>query len=226
MKKVKPYIFVLGILLLIFGFFGFFLSLPFPNKIERFTDVKTINDRNGMVVDSFGNIYIGDLQKNTIQVFSKTGSFLYGFTINTSGTYNFGIDEDDNIHVVTIRNNKHLIFESGFLVNEENIDYEQIMELEKKYKMPDGSLVTNYTTGSQYIRDSKKYRFTLGKNIEVTDLETKTTTTIKLNIPWWPLSIFSFWLTAAIGMILCLITYGFRLLKDIRKTYRYSKSGV
>jgi len=221
MNKVKPLILIVGILLYLFGFIGFVYPLSFSNKTETFYEVRTINDRNGLAIDSHGNFYIGDGEKNNIQVFSNTGNFLYGLTIDTnSGSFNFGIDSNDIIHVITVRNNLHLKFRNGELISEEIVDYDRKEEIREMYKMSDGDLLTNWTTGSTYKKDLKNYKLTLGKDIKVYDSISKTSEIIPLDIPIWPFSNSVFWLIGVIGLGLIFWSYGWACLKKLHPKYK------
>jgi hypothetical protein len=216
LKKLKPYIFVFAIFLLIFGFIGFFSSIATPKKVGKFYKAKAINERNGIVVDSKDCIYIGDLQGNTIQVFSDSSIFLYGFYINTKGYFSFGIDDEDNIHVIK-GYDYHQIFKDGTLISEEEIDKVKVEELRELYQMSDGSILSNWTKGPKYTKDSRIYQLTFFKNVRITNINTNESNLINLDIPKWPLPISIYWLIAAIGLVLVFITYGFKFMRELRR---------
>ncbi len=150
MKKTKVIGLILGIVLFLFGFLGFFSAFATSVKTvqETFEKARPINEKNGLAVDSEGNFYVGDAQGSYIQVFDKTGKFKYGFTFETggSGWFAFGIDENNVLHIVTARTESHLQFSNGLLIAGEKITYEQRKTLEEKYNMSDG----NYFESEQY----------------------------------------------------------------------------
>lgn len=160
---------------------------------------KPLNDVRGIRVDSTGQIYIGDGESASIQVYSPDGVFQYGFSFPTStGWFIFGLDENDQIHVVTARTDSHYIFFAGELVGEEHIDnYDVQAALETKYNMAEGST---------FQMGTKNYRITTFRRIKITD--TKDNTIIKLNLhtPIWPFSVFSYWLIAALGGVMVFIS--------------------
>lgn len=206
MKKYKKCIFIVSIVFIIFGSFGFMLSLGGDNNDDYFLKVKSINNVNGIAVDSIGNIYIGDLERSYIQVFNKEGNFLYGFSISAGGMrsyYSFGIDKVDVIHVVTISN--YFKFKNGELIHQEKIESKN--ELEELYDMSKSNVFKT--------RD-KVYKFTFLKNLKIIDTQNNKIEIVKLNIPIFPLPISFFWFVAAIGMILFFWSYGFQLMKSMK----------
>lgn len=205
MKKLKVSLVIIGIIFFWIGFGGFFLSFRFNyHSFETFSKARSIPHVDGIVIDSKGNFYIGDDEKDTIQVFSATGKFLYGFIVKDSGNglFHFGIDNEDNIYVVT--SGGYSIIKDGLLVLEEEVNYERIKELIELYSMEGGKV---------YVTKTHKYKVTFARNIKVYNLSTKDTSIIDLNIPFWPPSVAVFWLTAIIGAALVALPFNYKKIK-------------
>lgn len=210
MKKLKISLVILGVILFWIGFGGFFGSFRFYHSFETFSRARSIPQVEGIVVDSKGNFYIGDDEKDTIQVFSATGEFLYGFFVKDSGSglFAFGIDNEDNIHVVNAGG--YSIIKDGLLVSEEEVKYERKEELIEQYSMDGGKV---------YVTNTHKYKVTFFRNIKVYDLETNDTRTIDLKVPFWPPSIAVFWFTAVIGAALVALPFNYKKIKPWFKKY-------
>ena len=186
---------VLGVAMLFFGFFGFLLSASrgMHQQTEMFYTQKPLSEINGLAVDSAGNIYIGESESSCIQVYDPNGVFQYGFYFPTggSGWFAFGIDENDQVHIVTARTKTHYIFKNGEVVGEEEIaDYDMRSALEAQYNMIEGSTLQQGTT---------IYHVTFFRFLEITDAENNLISKVNLHSPIWPLPIFNFWIIAALG---------------------------
>lgn len=118
---------IIGITMLFFGLFGFLLSAGrgMYHQTGIFYTQKPLNEINGLAVDSIGNVYIGESESSCIQVYNSNGVFQYGFSFPTGGAgwFAFGIDKNDQIHVVTARTDSHYTFKNG-----EAVGYEEITD--------------------------------------------------------------------------------------------------
>ncbi|MCL2224789.1 MAG: hypothetical protein FWB96_07470 [Defluviitaleaceae bacterium] len=136
----------IGLLLLIIGFFGFFLTLnvPVTGRVGRFYDQMHMPRINGMAVDSAGNIFVGaGGHLGAIQVFDNTGIFLYRFTFPPGGGayFTFYIDDDDIVHVAVARGSRYMAFKDGYLVGERRpLETGELEEIRRRRR---GSRVDN-----------------------------------------------------------------------------------
>lgn len=212
MKKLKISLVILGVILFWIGFGGFFGGFRNYHSVEIFYKVRSIAQAGGIVIDSKGNFYIGDDERNTIQVFSESGEFLYGFTIQGGGggVFSFGIDNEDNIHVVTARGDNYDIIKDGLLISEEEIDEKRKQELIEQYSMDGGKV---------YVTKTHKYIVTFARNIKVYNLFNRDSRRIDLKIPFWPPSVAVFWLTAVIGAALVVLPFNYKKIKPWFKKY-------
>ena len=210
MKALKVVAFILGCIFIFFGSYGFlscFSSATTDNKGVLVSSLP-INDANGIVVDSKGNIYIGDAQSSSVQVFSNTGQFLYGFSFPTGGAgwFAFGIDDQDIIHIVTARTDSYFQYLNGERIYSESIDSSRQEQLEKAYKM---------SSGNSFDFQNKKYSVSSRNVINIHSLSSNDISEIKLNTPFWPLSIFTYWLILACGTGLWFWSFAWKLIKSL-----------
>jgi len=198
-KILKNFKIVLNIVapcLLLFGFIGFFMnagSSAGKSKIEKYYKQHPLNEKHGIVVDSDGNIYIGEGQTGSIQVYDSMGNFQYGIAIPTykPGYFGFGI-EQDKIHIVTARDASYYIFDRGELVSSENeIDDNRMKKLEKQYPV-------NYV--NSYVTNNKIYKILSFNTVSIDDKVNGEVEKIYLDAPIWPFSTFVFWGIGATGM--------------------------
>lgn len=208
MKKLKIIGAILGVLCVLFGFCGFFMSFAMSTskKHGTFYSAKPINDVNGMAVDTDGYIYIGDKEGSYIQVFDESGNFAYGFSFDTgSGWFEFGIDKNNIIHIVTARTDSHLQYLNGNLQSTEKIDYDRQNELDSMYNM---------TTGSSFTKNNKEYSVAQNHKLKIYDSLSNSIHTIPLGVPIWPFPILVYWLIGAVGV--GLIFWSFGLIKEMK----------
>lgn len=193
-KKLKVIFTVIEICMTLFGFFGFMLSVSGSSvSVGKYYEQYPLNQKNGIAVDSSGNLYIGEGERDCIQVYDSKGSFQYGFRFPTgSGWFTFGI-ADDKIHIVTARTHVCFVFDQGELsYSEKDIDENRSEELQKTYHMTDGNV---FTAGD------KTYRIQSFNTVSVKDGSTGEKEKIHLNAPLWPFSVFVFWFIAAVGLV-------------------------
>ncbi len=179
-----------------------FLSVASSSAKADFTSLYSaapIDGFNGLAVDSNGHILIGSAENSRIQVFSPNGEFLYGFSFPTSGgSFTFGIDHMDTIHVIVYRPDTYLQYKNGTLLSSEKVDYSEQKYLEEKYQM--ALKRTNDYSG-------KRYSLLGRRRVVIEDLKTKDKSTVRLDTSAWRLSIFQSWLIMASGI--GLIFWGF-----------------
>lgn len=91
------------------------------NNKQATTDESTFIDLRGIVVDSEGNIYLGNHFFTKVQVYDNKGGFLYSLHIDSDGgDFAMKIDDNDNLIVATVRNDMVYTFsKGGYLVNTE-----------------------------------------------------------------------------------------------------------
>lgn len=163
-------------------------------KIEKYFQQHPLNEKHGIAVDSDGNIYIGEGQTGSIQVYDNIGNFQYGIAIPTfkPGYFGFGI-EQDKIHIITARDSSHYIFDKGELVSyEKGIDDKRMKDLEKQYPPSNPA--------NSYVTNNKIYKTLLFNTVSIDDKVNGTVEKIHLNSPIWPFSTFVFWIMGATGM--------------------------
>ncbi len=185
---------VLEICMTLFGFFGFMLSVSRSSvNVSKYYDQYPLNQKNGIAVDSSGNIYIGEGERDCIQVYDSKGSFQYGFRFPTgSGRFTFGID-GDQVHIVTARTHAYFVFDQGELsYSEKNIDENRSEQLQETYHMSDEN---------QFTAGGNTYAIRSLNTVSVKDGATGQTEKIRLNAPLWPFSVFVFWFIAAMGLV-------------------------
>lgn len=108
-----------SISLVVVGIFGWSVAI-------FFNDEKTINEYQlsnvefplgelkGIVVDNEGNIYCGLQSYGRIQVYNEKGKFIKGTFIDAQGgDFKIMIDNDENIHIATIRKGMHYIYKKN-----------------------------------------------------------------------------------------------------------------
>jgi|GEM_PF-3305641 len=92
-------------------------------------------DTRGIAVNDQGLIYCGVHFFGVIQVYNLNGEFLYGLKIDAAdGDFNFKLDQNDNLIVATVRNDKvFTINKQGEIISEETND-NAYYEIGEKYK--------------------------------------------------------------------------------------------
>lgn len=117
------------------GFINSFNNIN-NDEIVKYYDQRPLNEKNGIVVDSEKNIYIGDMETGSIQVYDSLGNFQYGFSFPTcGGMFSFGI-EQNKIYIVAVRSDSFFVFDRGDLISsEEGVDDYRQQELETRYYM-------------------------------------------------------------------------------------------
>lgn len=170
-----------------------------------FYSEKPLKYVNGMAVDTNGYIYIGDEEGSYIQVFDENGKFSYGFSFDTgAGWFEFGIDKNNIIHIVTARTDSHFQYLNGNLLSVEKIDYEQQCELQSAYDM---------SSSDSFTANFKEYQLTNHK-LKIYDETNNRDKTVSLSVPVWPFPIFVYWLIGAAGMGLIFWSFGWKELKS------------
>jgi hypothetical protein len=189
---------IVAFCLILFGWMGFMISASYSmgkSGVDKYYEQYPLNDVNGIAVDSAGDIYIGEGQTGSIQVYNSQGNFKYGFSFPTGGAgwFAFGI-EHDKIHIVTARTDSYFVFSNGELVySEKEIDYNHSEELQKKYHMTE-----NYS----FATSNKTYRILQHDTVSIKDSLSGQVEKVHLNVPFWPFSIDTFWGIGAFGMVL------------------------
>lgn len=208
---IKTTLSIIAFFLMMFGFLGFMYDMSMSNdSIGKYFDQFPLSQKNGIVADSAGNIYIGEALTGNIQVYNNQGIFQYRFSFPTggSGWFSFGIYQN-RIHIVTARTDSYFVFDRGELIaSEKNISNSDFYELQKQFDM---------ANGLSYSNGSKKYRISLQNKVIISDESVGQYAEIQLNAPRWPLPPFVFWLIAAIGMCLMLLLHYKIFLPFIKK---------
>jgi hypothetical protein len=210
MKKLKILAFIIGLIMIVFGFLGFasFFATT-TNEDGVMVSASPIHDVNGIAVDSKGQIYIGDVESGSIQAFSKTGQFIFGNTFpGGAGWFAFGIDNNDVIHIVTARTNSYFQYYNGKLIDSELINYSRQQQLIKEYDMQNNN---------QYLIKCKEYLMSSSNQITILDHSSNTEEKIILNTPSWPLSILTYWLIGAGGLGLWFWSFAWKMIKSYSK---------
>ena len=217
-KTLKIIAFIIGFVIIIFGFSGFFSSFATAttNEDGMMASSLPLNEVNGIAVDSKGQIYIGDGQSSCIQVFNNTGQFMYGFAFPTGGAgwFAFGIDDQDLIHIVTARTDSYFQYYNGERIYSESIDYSRRKQLEKSYDMSDGN---------SFKSCNKEYSVSSRDQITVHDISSNERVKIILNTPLWPLSIFTYWLFGAGGIGLWFWSFAWKWIRNNSKSFNKTK---
>lgn len=199
----KTVLTIVGFCLFLFGLMGFAMDYGTSigkTEIEKYYKQQPLNEKNGIAVDSNGNIYVGDGQTGSIQVYDNIGNFQYGFSFPTggSGWFEFGI-EQDKIHIVTARTESYFIFDRGELVySEKGIKYDRSEKLQAQYNMKNDS---------SYIANNKIYKISSLNNVSINDKVSGKLENIYLNAPIWPFPIAVFWGMGAAGIGLILVLH-------------------
>lgn len=82
------------------------LNMKIPNSIEM-----PLGDLSGLAVDSDGNIYCTTLYYARVQVYSPSGRFLRGISIEANGMLWIKINNDDQLEVAVARGDKRFKFD-------------------------------------------------------------------------------------------------------------------
>ncbi|MCT4594562.1 MAG: hypothetical protein N4A57_09900 [Anaeromicrobium sp.] len=191
-KRVLTFV---AVCMLVFGGVGFCSKMGSVSSCHKYYKQYPLNDKNGIAVDSEGNIYIGEGETESIQVYDSLGNFQYGFSFPTGGGgwFAFGIKED-KINIVTARTDSYFIFDKGELIySEKEIGYNRCGELETEYHM---------TAENTFSTGSKTYDISSLNIVSVEDKSNGKVEKIHLDVPVWPFSAWVFWRIAAIGMIM------------------------
>ncbi|PAB55461.1 hypothetical protein [Anaeromicrobium sediminis] len=199
---IKMVLTVVAMFLFLFGWIGGFISgLSSMDSVnsQKYYKQYPLNEKNGIAVDSDSNIYIGEGQTGSIQVYDSTGNFQYGFGFPTGGGgwFAFGIKED-RIHIVTARTDSYFIFDKGELVySEKEIDYKRSEELQAEYNM---------TYKKSFFKGNKTYKISSRNTVSIKDKLNGKVERIHLKVPIWPFSfkIFHNIASASMGLIFIL----------------------
>lgn len=193
---------IIGFLLLFLGFLGFFMMLgnAMHEETGRFNDPKPLYSIRGIAIDSIGNLYYGNNDHSTIQVYSNKGSFLYRFSFPTGGAgyFAFYIDNDDVVHVATARTNKVFSFKEGDWIGERTYvdgkdESDTINDFERRKKKEFFDV-----EGNRYIISIRTVKMYDPNGIFVRK--------VSPSAPIWPFSIFMFWGIGALGIPVILLS--------------------
>ena len=197
---------IFGYALCIFGFLCFSSSAATNiNSVEStFYKAQPINMCAGLVVDTNGNIYIGSGDTNSILVFNRNGQFQYGFSFPSSGgSFAFGLDSSDTIHVVVYRTDTYYEYRHGAKILRETTTHVQQIDLAEQYHMHENS--------SAYTRNDTMYELSGRRTLVITRISTGEKQKVILDTPFWPLSTLQGWLISAVGMGLVFWSFAWKL---------------
>ena len=198
-KQVKIATTTIGVILLLFGFFGFFIAAGtrMSDKTGKLFNQKPLYTINGIAVDSIGNIYYGNKEHTSIDVYDNKGSFLYRFSF-PSGYFVFHIDHEDIVHVATARVNKIFSFKDGDLLSERKyINSQEKSDIINEF---------NRQRKRKYI-DSNGNKYVISViTIKVYDQQGTLIRRVWANAPIWPFPIVMFWCIAAFGLFIAFIS--------------------
>ena len=218
-KKLKIILNILFICLFLFGYIGFAIiainNMGGKAYNGKYYNQYPLNDKNGIAVDSMGNIYIGEGERSCIQVYDINGNFQYGFNIPTAGGgFVFGV-YNDMLYIITFRTSVYLIINQGKLISQEEIDYDKSIDLQQKYNMSDSNM---------FIKNNIVYKISMDNVLSIENKLTDDNTKIKLNTPAWPFSILIFWLMVAIGGGLIFLINHKKIVQIFKSfNYKYKK---
>jgi hypothetical protein len=194
-KSINTALKILAVPIALVGFYGFCMGVALGNdEVSKFYVQHPLNEKCGIAADSDGNIYVGESETGSIQVYNKQGVFQYGFGFPTggSGSFAFGID-DDKIHLVTAREDSYLVFDKGVLISEEIIDNDRSQELQKTYNMTNGFYCTC---------NNADYMISTFNTVTIEDKSGNLIEKFRLKkVPIWPFPIMIYWMMAAVGSI-------------------------
>jgi hypothetical protein len=193
---LKTVLTLIAICIILFGGIGFSESGPSRMgnvKIKKYYEQRPLNQKAGIAVDSYGNIYIGDRDKGIIQVYDSMGDFQYGFSFPavTSSPFVFGI-EQDKIHIVIDKRGSYFIFDGGELVSsEKGIDEARMQKLKIQYNMKEDD---------SFDTSDKNYELSLFNTVIIHDKLSGKNDQVHLNVPISSLPVFVLWVIGAAGM--------------------------
>jgi hypothetical protein len=190
----------LAVMIFFFGFFGFFLGSSYSTgdyNSGKYFKQHPLNEKNGIAADSFGNIYIGETETGSIQVYDPSGRFKYGFSFPTggSGWFAFGI-EQNKVHVITARTDSYFVFSDGELIYSESIGNDRSDQLQARYNMNEDS---------KFTANNKIYEISAFNTVTIRDLTTGLVEKVHINTPIWPFPVFVFWIIGFLGAVILLM---------------------
>lgn len=213
--KVKIIFTVVGVILLLFGLFGFFMMFATSSSEQTglFDDQKPLYSIKGIAVDSKGNLYYGIDESSSIQVYDNECNFLYRISFKTGGAgyFAFYIDSDDIIHIATARANCVYSFYNGDLLDiREYADSEEESDTINAYERLQKS--------SYFDSNGNRYDIS-GSGVKMYDINGVFIRNMSPNAPVWPFTIFMYWGIAALGMIIVFLAN----VKFIINTFKQMK---
>jgi hypothetical protein len=120
-KKAKFVIRTVAVLLGTIGFIGFMAGAFVGNVVEIPDEFELpLGALEGIAVDSEGNIYCGVQYYHRVQVYNSEGHYIRGtFVDSAGGSFRIRINQNDELEVATVRNDKLYRFgKDGTLVTE------------------------------------------------------------------------------------------------------------
>lgn len=141
----KKYFNLSILLILLILFLGTFkTNINAESTIKGKTKNKLNNYSKGIVIDSSGNIYIGNQILGEVDSYSKDGKYMYKLSCNTYGEVRIDIDNNDNIMIGVAREETLLVYDKlGKLISTNNDPdaFERIGEKnDKEFKDKNGNI--------------------------------------------------------------------------------------
>ncbi len=186
-KKSKVLSLFLFIIIAPLCFIGVFMNMAKSNHYDlRFSEnILPIYDCDIIFSDSKRNLYVDSSEFCVIQVYDKDGKFKYRIDVPSSkGSFDFYIDDNDNLNIRTCRNDKEFIIKDKKVLSEQ-VENKEVFD--EKYK---------------YYSEHKKYKYELSftKNVLIYEGD-NLLKEINLEKVYFPFSVFHYGLIMALGLL-------------------------
>ena len=134
---------IIGIPLFLIGGIGWFAPLA-PLSWGSSDYEMPLGDLIGIAVDSSGDIYCCSQYYSRVQKYNSEGHFLFALQINNGGAVRIRVNQNDQLEVVTTRNDRFYLFTPDGKMVKNKIDIQLFSEIgtqgETECRGPNGSL--------------------------------------------------------------------------------------
>lgn len=121
---MKKTVTIIALFFILIGFTGFVGGILITTSIIEFTNELPLGDTEGIVVDRFGQIYVGLGFYGKVQVYDSEGHFLRNWKVESlGGSFRVDLTKEQNILIATARGSKQIVYDSiGNMISNSVID--------------------------------------------------------------------------------------------------------
>ena len=193
-KKFKNFLQIVFIVLSLVGFADILTNFHYgtAEHIEVLHKPVSISGSTKFIIAD--NIYIGNIENSSIQVFDSNGKYIYGLRLPTSGGDFWMCRSEEYIYIYIIRNG--LLFK---LFNQECIEVKEHHFNKKE----------DFYKESNFNPTNNQISLSIQNKLTIKDIDSDTKRIINIEAPIFPLSIFYGFAAMAVGLLGIFVISGY-----------------